>query len=328
MAGRHDVETVLLDSVQSQANRFEEVLLTRLRAGDLQIPLIEVDIPNRGTLTSLTVPHRVHDAIFRDCRYEGKRFRESNLGKQISEARPWHATGMFRFCPTALLFGTWDSQSQAGVSGARFARSLVSEIIGNDVRAGVRTSSRIDPLGIRALKGTIYRSATEQWTLEVPKGEKAKDQLYGKSGSPAEINHGNIPPAINDESGGVTFREARQTAVLSFVQLRKLRFPLVEKTSSEIDAAGRAVLAALGVYALALQIEEGYQLRSRCQLLPVATPEFEWLGATASERVVEKINATVAREALLGLYKHAESLGLTWETKSIRLEPEANRKKM
>jgi CRISPR-associated protein Csb1 len=88
------------------------------------------------------------------------------------------------------------------------------------------------------------------------------------------------------------------------------------------------VLAALGLYALALQIEEGYQLRSRCQLLPVATPEFEWLGATASERVVEKINATVAREALLGLYKHAESLGLTWETKSIRLEPEANRKKM
>jgi CRISPR-associated protein Csb1 len=167
MAGRHDVETVLLDSVQSQANRFEEVLLTRLRAGDLQIPLIEVDIPNRGTLTSLTVPHRVHDAIFRDCRYEGKRFRESNLGKQISEARPWHATGMFRFCPTALLFGTWDSQSQAGVSGARFARSLVSEIIGIDVRAGVRTSSRIDPLGIRALKGTIYRSATvgrvENW---------------------------------------------------------------------------------------------------------------------------------------------------------------------
>src|SRR5580700_11259053 len=108
--------------------------------------------------------------------------------------------GYVPFCPTALLFGTWDSQSQAGVSGARFARSLVSEIIGNDVRAGVRTSSRIDPLGIRALKGTIYRSATEQWTLEVPKGEKAKDQLYGKSGSPAEINHGNIPPAINDES--------------------------------------------------------------------------------------------------------------------------------
>lgn len=321
--GRQDVETVLLDSVQSQANRFEEALLARLRAGEIQIPLLEVDIPNRGTLTSLSVPHRIHDAIFRDCKYESTRFRESKLGKEISEAKPWNATAMFRSCPTALLFGTWDSQSQAGINGAKFARSLVSEIIGIDVTAGVRTSSRIDPLGIKALKGTIYKSGTEQWTLEIPKGENPRAQLYGKNGSPADINHGNIPPTINDESGGVTFREARQTAVLSFVQLRKLNFPLAETRSTEIDVAGRAVLAALGVYALTLQIEEGYQLRSRCQLQPVTTPEFDWLGATAADREVSKIDATTAREALQGLYGHAGTVGLTWETKPIRLEPEA-----
>ena len=106
MDGRQDVETVLLDSVQSQANRFEEALLSRLRAGDIRIPLVEVTIPNRQTLTSLSVPHRIHDAIFRDCKYEGKRFRESDIGKQISASRPWNATAMFRVCPTALLFGT------------------------------------------------------------------------------------------------------------------------------------------------------------------------------------------------------------------------------
>jgi CRISPR-associated protein Csb1 len=233
---------------------------------------------------------------------------------------------MFRICPTALLFGTWDSQSESGVNSAKFARALVSEIIGIDVRAGVRTSSRIDPLGIKALKGTIYKSATEQWTLEAPKGENAK-ALYGKSGSPAEINHGNIPPTITEveknEPGGVTFREARQTAVLSFAQLRKLRFPLPDKAAAEIDVAGRAVLAALGVYVLALQIEEGYQLRSRCHLQPVASPEFEWLGATANERDVVDISAATARGALLGLYEHAESLGLGWEKEPLRLEPEA-----
>jgi CRISPR-associated protein Csb1 len=124
LEGKPDVPTVLLDSVQSQANRLEEALLGSVRAGEVQIPLLEVNFPGRETLTSLSVPHRVHDAIFRDCRYEGVRFRESSVGKQVSEARPWNATAMFRFCPTALLFGTWDSQSESGVNG-ELRRALI-----------------------------------------------------------------------------------------------------------------------------------------------------------------------------------------------------------
>jgi CRISPR-associated protein Csb1 len=189
-----------------------------------------------------------------------------------------------------------------------------------------RTSSRIDPLGIKALKGTIFKSATEQWTLEAPKGDKAKAQLYGKSGSPAEINHGNIPPTITEVekggAGGVTLREARQTAVLSFAQLRRLKFPLEGKSSPAVDAAGRAVLAALAIFALALQIEEGYQLRSRCHLQPLKSPEFEWLGATAEASEFSRISAEEARGALTSLYDHAEGLGLRWEEEPLRLDPE------
>lgn len=316
LEGRSDVKTVLLDSVQSQANRMEEALLGRLRMNEIQLPLLEVSIPKHDTLTSLSVPHRVHDAIFRDCRLDGKRFRESEVGKQISEARPWNATAMFQVCPTALLFGTWDSQSQSGVNSAKFARALVSEIIGIDAAGGVRTSSRIDPLGIRAIKGIIFESAKEQWTLE--KGAKTY-----KTGKPSEINHGNIAPTIKQEGGGVTLREARQTAVLSFAQLRKLKFPLNGKSGAEVDAAGRAVIAALGVYALALQAEEGYQLRSRCQLQPVNKPEFEWLGTTAAATETVSVASEVARSALAGLYDNAARLGLTWQTEPLRLEPEA-----
>ncbi|MGC2656362.1 MAG: type I-U CRISPR-associated RAMP protein Csb1/Cas7u [Bryobacteraceae bacterium] len=326
MEGRQDVPTVLLDSVQSQANRLEEALLSKIRAHEIQIPLLEVTIPNRDTLTALSVPHRVHDAIFRDCRYDGKRFRESALGKQVSEARAWNATAMFQVCPTALLFGTWDSQSESGVNSAKFARALVSEIVGVDITPGVKTSSRIDPLGIKALKGAIYKSASEQWTLDPPKSEKEKPQLYKKSGSPAEINHGNIPPSITDvengQAGGVTLRDARQTAVLSFAQLRKLKFPVGGASTLAVDAAGRAVLAALGVYALTLQIEEGYQLRSRCQLQPVNAPEFEWLGPIASDSEITSISSQEAREALSALYQQAEKLGLSWHKEPIRLEPE------
>jgi CRISPR-associated protein Csb1 len=325
--GRSDVQTVLLDSVQSQANRFEAVLLNAVRTGDITIPLLQVDIPGRETLTSLSVPHRVHDAIFRDSKYKGVRFRESEIGKQMVAARTWNATGMFQLCPTAILFGTWDSQSNAGVNSAKFARCLVSEIIGFDAVRGVRTSSRIDPLGIKAMPGAIYESKDEQWTLDATKAvqSKGKPQLYKAKGTPAEINHGNIPPTFTNTetgAGGVTFREAKQTAVLSFTQIRKLRFPVAGKQSSDLDIAGRAVIAALGVLAITLQIEDGYQLRSRCQLIPTAEPEFEWLGATISETYTEKISAKTATETLHALYLKAKADGLTWKEEPLALEPE------
>jgi CRISPR-associated protein Csb1 len=320
--GRSDVKTVLLDSVQSQANRLEDALLTAVRAGDIRIPLLQMDIAGHQTITSLSAPHRVHDAIFRDCQYKGTRFRDSEIGKEMVEARAWNATGMFRLCPTALLFGTWDSQSGAGVNSAKFARALVSEIIGFDAVQGKRTSSRIDPLGIKAMPGTIYESKTEQWTLDPSKAVKSKDkpQLFKSKGTPAEINHGNIPPTISD--GGVTFREARQTAVLSFAQIRKLRFPVKGKESPEVNEAGRAVVAALGVLALALQLKEGYQLRSRCQLIPVSEPEFEWIGSIASDTTKSQIEVGTALEAFNALYQKAKSTGLEWREEPITLTPE------
>ncbi|HEX3683141.1 MAG TPA: type I-U CRISPR-associated RAMP protein Csb1/Cas7u [Bryobacteraceae bacterium] len=320
--GRPDVKTVLLDSVQSQANRFEDLLLAAVYSKEVQIPLLRMEIPGHEPLTSLSVPHRVHDAIFRDSRINGTRFRDSAIGKAMVEARAWNATGMFRLCPTALLFGTWDSQSGAGVNSAKFARSLVSEIIALDVVPGVKTASRIDPLGIKAMPGAIFESKTEQWTLDKDKAQNknGKPALFKSKGTPAEINHGNIPPSIGP--GGVTFRIARQTSVLSFAQLRKLRFPVDGKDTPERNAAGRAVIAALGIYAVASQPEQGYQLRSRCQLIPTAKPEFEWIGSIASDTSKEQITSDVARDAFRQLYETAKAAGLGWEEKPITLTPE------
>ena len=60
---------VLLDSVQSQANRLEHALLEGHRAGELKFPLIEVDFAGTraaevGKVTALEAPHRVFDALF------------------------------------------------------------------------------------------------------------------------------------------------------------------------------------------------------------------------------------------------------------------------
>jgi len=322
IVGGQPVDTVLLDSVQSQANRFEEGLLNAFRSGRFVMPVFEMNVPGHETITSLTVPHRVHDAILRDSLWDGKPFRESVNGKRLVAARAWNATPFFEYAPTALLFGTWDSQSGGGVNTAKVARCLVSEIIAFDVVAGKRTSSRIDPLGIKLVKDVIAKTEDgEMWKFVDPPtdGKKAK-KPEAKMVRPSEINHGNVTPTIAD--GGVTFREAVQTTVLSLAQLRRLCFPDAKGSSSgDRDGAGRAAVAALGLYAVTLHQEEGYQLRSRCQLVPVEVPQFELIGRTEQDREKFALDSTTAEQALKRALDNAGKAGLTWHPGIIRLEP-------
>jgi CRISPR-associated protein Csb1 len=321
------VETVLLDSVQSQANRFEEALLEAYRAGRIAMPVFEMEIRGHETITSLTVPHRVHDAILRDSLWNGVPFRDSEQGKRLISARAWNATPFFEYAPTVLLFGTWDSQGGGGVNTAKIARSLASEIIGIEAVRGVRTSSRIDPLGIKLVRDVVARTEDGQmWRFVEPAGEGRKaTKPEGKLVRPSEINHGNIAPSItgpDNGPGGVTFREAVQTTVLSLAQLRKLRFPGADhKTSADRDAAGRAVIAALGLYVVALAQEDGYQLRSGCQLVPVAAPSFEAIGRTAGERTEFALDAEAAGTALALALEAAARHDLKWRSGRIPLEP-------
>ena len=154
-----DVETVLLDSVASQANRIEEGLLEGWRRGELQFPVISVDfggVDGLGDLeqiTSLQAPHRVADALLRDSIDEhGMPFRQTAVGKACTDARPNHATAMYQYCPTALLFGVWDSTGPRGGLGTKFQRVLVSEIVGVR-RGGWREDKKPDRSDSHRTKG-------------------------------------------------------------------------------------------------------------------------------------------------------------------------------
>ena len=63
------VQTVLLDSVQSQANRLEQALLRAYMAGRIKMPLVQVDFaaagdePNVQQVGVLDVPHRIYDVV-------------------------------------------------------------------------------------------------------------------------------------------------------------------------------------------------------------------------------------------------------------------------
>ena len=326
-----EVETVLLDSVASQANRAEEALLEGWLDGDLAFPVPYVDFSDAktdeedlseiGKLTALEAPHRIADAIFRDSLLDGTLFRLSDVGQQITNATPRDATALYRYSPTALLLGVWDSTGPKGGLGSKFQRAYVSEIIGLDVQVGKKVGSRLDPLAIEKLSAEdlIYEHAdpAQVWTVNEDEAakEKGKPKIIGR---PSEINHGNIAPSIDSLSGGVTISGAVQTTVISLAALRKLRFGGRDRAK---EAAAQTAIAALGVAAIAYLYEHDYDLRSRCLLIPTETQTLELVARDGSAPTVVDINRSVASDILKRAAEEAAKAGIGWETSEIRLEP-------
>lgn len=312
--------TVVLDTVQSEANRLELSLLEAMRRKELSLPLLQTEIPNYGLLTSLEAPHRVFDAIFRDSEIDGKLFHDTDIGKYILTATGRKAYPLYRYCPTLLIFGGWNSHGARGGLGEKFPRGFDAEIVGWQIERGRHGAGRMDPIGFgRAVDGKIYKSR-DGWTFDkdkaiVKKGKKPEDTTH------TEVGHGTIPPTLQ-ELGGVSISYAVQTSVLSFPRLRQLRFadPKRGLSTPDQDVACRTVLAALYLYALSLQQEEGFLLRSRCHLLPSEDPKWEWLGATAKEIEDFSFDSQIARQVVQDAVSQAEQKGMSWETQPINMK--------
>lgn len=350
------VDCVLLDSVQSQANRLEEALQQAIDEGKIQIPVVEVDFTSFypgadkdeslrllepiGKVTSLQAPHRIVDAILRDSivAEDNKPFRardaaqESSVGQRLRRVTAQNATALFELCPTALLFGMWDSTGPKGGLGAKFERAMVSEIVGINAVRGCKTSSRLDPLGIQLQAGPIYQTEDGEWTLDPEQARKEKGQPVkrGKDGKPSEANHGNVTPSISERdrdgeflAGGVTIDHAEQTIVLSFPALRRLKFPINGESHSrlEVDAAARTVLAALGLCAAALAADAGLDLRSRCLLWPTEPLKWELLGKPGKKEEGITLEADHAIQLLKDAIAAAKKIGLPWREQPLQLMP-------
>lgn len=329
------VQTVLLDSVQSQANRMEMALLRAYDGGRLRMPMLQVDFAGAGQdsvlvevgrITALEAPHRVCDAIFRDSLHNGQPFREAGPGQKLNNAKPANATPVFELCPTALLFGFWDSTGPRGGLGAKVQRAIVSEIVGYHSITGKRTSSRIDPLQIEN-NVQLYKRQGGGWTFDAAAAEKNKagEPIARK---PSEINHGNIVPSFRHDDertkkpvlnhGGVTIAYALQHTVLSLAALRRLRFPLEGTIDSGVDNAARTVLAALGLAAICFLDAQSYDLRSRCLLDgKPGTLQFVGRGNTTDFDLDETSAAELVNQA----GEYAKHVGLPWSDEPVRLTP-------
>ena len=329
--------TVLLDSVASQANRAELALLRGWEHGELTFPVPYVDFSEDGgvtdyeKLTVLEAPHRLADAVFRDSLLDGTLFRLSDVGRAITDATPRNATDLFRYSPTSLLFGMWDSTGPKGGLGSKFQRAYVSEIVGFDASVGKKVGSRIDPLQIEkvASEDRLFNSADpdEVWTHDPATAERdtkgqpvpaSRGSASGEAGQPSKINHGNIAPSIDAQAGGVTISRGMQTTVISLAALRRLRFKGFDRSA---ETAARTAIAALGVAAVAFQYETDFDLRSRCLLLPTHPPRLEFLHRDGSPAENAEVDRETAAEILAAAASNAEATGIGWASDDIRLVP-------
>ncbi len=336
------VDCVLLDSVQSQANRLEEALQQAIDEGKIGLPVVEVDFTSFylgvdkdedlrllepvGKVTSLQAPHRIVDAILRDSIVveDNKPFRarneldESSYGQRLRRVTAQNATALFELCPTALLLGMWDSTGPKGGLGAKFERAMVSEIVGINVPSSWSEARnrglRTDPLGIR--KDVAIIGDRMDW--KVTDNEKQKGVLRA-----SEIVHGNIP--FESANCGVTIDRAEQTIVLSFPALRRLNFPIEKipngNTQEDVNVAARTVLAALGLCAAALAAEAGLDLRSRCLLWPTEPLKWELLGKPGEIEKDIVITADQSIQLFKDAVNNATKMGLPWRDQPLRLVP-------
>ena len=333
------VTCVLLDSVQSQANRMELALQEAVDAGKIQLPLIEVDfseydptgdveadqkagrmIDAVGKITSLQAPHRLADAILRDSELDGVEFRKSETGGALNTASLAHATPLFELCPTALLFGMWDSTGPKGGLGPKFERSVVSEIVGIGAEVGdLLRGVRRDPLEIRAAV-KVKKNTNGSWEVADP---KAKGVV-----APSEINHSSVPyPKKRDQKtednyyAGATIEYAEQATTLSLIGLRRLRFPVNGQTNENTGQAARAVLAALGLCAATLAFEFGVGLRSRSLLWPEGQMVWELLERPGSAPRIFELDGEQSVALLNEAIGAAKDAGLPWREDPVVLKP-------
>jgi CRISPR-associated protein Csb1 len=333
------VTCVLLDSVQSQANRMELALQDAVDGSRLRLPLVEVDFSEHGPtddvdadkntgrlidavgkITSLQVPHRLADAILRDSELDGVPFRQSTIGRALNTVSLANATPLFELCPMALIFGMWDSTGPKGGLGPKFERAMVSEIVGIGAHVGdLLRGVRRDPLEVRAAV-KVQKNADGSWKVA---DAKAKGAV-----APSKVNHSSVPyPEQRDRKtednsyAGVTIEYAEQTTTLSLICLRRLRFPLNGKTELAADHAARTLLAALGLCSATLAFEGGVGLRSRSLLWPDAPMSWQLLERPGTSPREFQLTADQATALLNEAIRAARECGLAWSEKPVMLKP-------
>ncbi|WP_049648999.1 type I-U CRISPR-associated RAMP protein Csb1/Cas7u [Kitasatospora sp. MY 5-36] len=316
--GGKEVQVVLLDQRQSQANRCETALLEAVDLGDAVVPHLALHVTAEGRalrMTNLDAPHRSRDAYFRDALDEsGVKFDETDTGRALRDTGTGDVRAFLESAPSDLVFGLWDSHRKRRVQ-LKVPRTYTSEMVGLDPLRGVRAAGRFDKWNF---PGDQVELTADGWRAVEGTGKKGK----GKALKASAVGHGMIPPVSG--MGGVTVRAIERNATLAMAGLRALRFGDAPK---EYVRAARALLAALALLGDRLAFAApAVRLRSGCDLLLVSE-RIEWVGrGREGVAVTEPLELDTAGQAL-ELFEfarsRAEEAGLVWSKEPVRLRPNA-----
>jgi CRISPR-associated protein Csb1 len=254
------------------------------------------------------MPHRLADAILRDSEIDGVPFAKSELGRGLLATKPGDLSLILETSPTSLLFGCWFSQYGLQ-QPLKVQRCTVSEIWADNAVLGQAVGSRIDPLGIERIQ--LYEAEDGDWTALEDKAVRSNDKPKPFGKKPSELLHGNIAPSVRQQ--GVTAERVTLRWALPLAAVRRLRFG-----GGERDAAGQAYVAALGVLARVLDHQNGYSLRSRCDLIspgPMAVDVIGADGAVETSTVTPDMAIDLFREAEEGLRRAGLALHRRTEAK-------------
>ncbi|MCY4509663.1 MAG: type I-U CRISPR-associated RAMP protein Csb1/Cas7u [Acidobacteria bacterium] len=293
------VDTVMLDSPASQANRMEEGLLELTQTGRINLPMHVVHVPSLGKLTDLELPHRVYDATIQTAYLRGgdKPYRDSKICNELREASRKNAAPLLEHAPVVLVLGGWDSHTtlQRNAWQGKYEKTAWSKIVGIDTSTMERPGGRLDPAGLPT-------------SDRIDLGDGAKPLAKQGLGTvPASVGPGNRV--------SVSVDHAEQRSVLSLAALRRLEFG-----STEQNEAAWTYLAALALLALSTIHESGMHLRSECTLVQEAGEEpGTWCARPSGERLT---GATT--EECIRVLKESEQAvrasGLQIRTEPIELD--------
>jgi CRISPR-associated protein Csb1 len=215
---------VIIDSVQSQANRMETIFTQS--PYDRLVPQVIIEQTD-GSTNLLDIGHRLADAV---VRYSSA---NPTVHAAFASAKRGNFTPLAKLNPTALVLGVWDSRD----TRVKIPRALTSQI---EAR-GIRT--------VRDRAATFFSSATDATKVLAGVTEDGEMQPSEKK-TRGKLSAEGFNNALDftEKRGGITADEIVRTSIISL--------PL---TRSKGDATLQAYLFAL---ALVMFTSEANQLRS------------------------------------------------------------------
>jgi len=233
-----------LDSVGSQANRMEPAFAE---------PPLSSLVPQRvikagtATVNLLEIGHRVADGAVRfSALAEG-------AAKAIAALATEHdATALARLAPTSLIFGFWDSRD----SMLRRPRMVNSTIRASNVallKRSAQFNPAFDPGSLNLAEAADLQSAP---------GQDEKDPL-----SQAGLRSA---PAVDSHGGVRVFGSIIRRTEINLVALRSIAVVKAGKIDAPETLKLRRYL--LGLSLVAGRVQNAYNLRQGCLLVPVADP--------------------------------------------------------